>query len=184
MFERFSKEARAIVIGAQEEARSLGHERIGTEHLLLAALRHPAQPGPATLVRLGVTVTSCRAAVAAVVAGEGGELGPEDAEALRTLGIDLEEIRRRADSSFGSGALDAPRRGRSGHIPFAARAKKVLELSLRETTARNDRRIGTEHVVLGLLRMDDKITLSVLDRLGIVPTDVQELIRADLRGAA
>lgn len=184
MFERFSEEARMLVISAQEEARSLGHGRIGAEHLLLAALRHPAQPGAATLVRLGVTPGTCRAAVAGVLGGEGEPLGDEDAEALRGLGIDLEEIRRRAESSFGSGALDAPARKPSGHIPFAARAKKALQRSLREATARGDRRIGVEHVVLGVLRADDKISLAVLERLGLTPGDVRELVLADLTRAA
>lgn len=109
MFERFTRPAREVVVRAQEEARGLGHGWIGTEHLLLAALRAPDQPGAATLVRLGVSAESCRAAISGVVGGADGDaLGPEDAEALRAFGIDLEEIRRRAESAFGDGALDAP----------------------------------------------------------------------------
>ncbi|WP_326690531.1 hypothetical protein OIE63_27570 [Streptomyces sp. NBC_01795] len=214
MFERFSKEARETVIHAQDEARSLGHRWIGTEHLLLAVLRRPDQPGAATLARIGVTAEACRAAVAGVVTGEDEPLGPQDAQALRALGIDLEEIRRRAEESFGQGALDAPlgdpgtnsrRTGRfgredttarsgagkrggtgkaSGHVPFAARAKKVLELALRESAARKDRRIGVEHVVLGLLRSQDNISLAVLERLGVDPDDMRELVLNDLRDAA
>lgn len=184
MFERFSGEARGVVVGAQEEARSLGHEQIGAEHLLLAALRHPAQPGTATLVRLGVTADTCRAAVAGVLGGEGEPLVAEDAEALRGLGIDLEEIRRRAESSFGAGALESPARRPKRHIPFAARAKKALERSLREATARGDRRIGVAHVVLGVLGTEDRISRTVFDRLGVAPGDVRELILADLGRAA
>jgi ATP-dependent Clp protease ATP-binding subunit ClpA len=219
MFERFSRPARQVVIGAQEEARSLGHGWVGTEHLLLSALRLPEQPGVTTLVRLGVSAESCRAAVAGVVGGADGErLGPEDAEALKAFGIDLDEIRRRAESAFGDGALDTPvadpgesgprrrrllklgRResgtragghgsggtapGASGHIRFTGRAKKALELSLREAIARKDRHIGVEHVVLALLRGDDKISQGMFERLGVAPKDTRDLVLADLRSAA
>ena len=108
MFERFTRSARQVVVGAQEEARGLGHDWIGTEHLLLAAVRQSEQPGAATLVRLGVTAENCRAAVASVVSTQGDALGPEDAEALKAFGIDLDEIRRRAEGAFGDGALDPP----------------------------------------------------------------------------
>ncbi|MBO8190934.1 Clp protease [Streptomyces oryzae] len=205
MFERFSKEARDVVIRAQDEANSLGHDWIGTEHLLLAALHHPEQPGAATLARLGITIASCRAAVAGVVPGPQEDLGPEDAEALRALGIDLEAVRRRAEASFGEGALDAApdadrtkREGGRGrgrgrgrgegaltrHVPFAARAKKVLKEALREALARKDRGIGVEHVVLGVLDSEDNISLALFTRLGIEPGVVRELVLDDLRAAA
>ncbi|SCK18562.1 Clp amino terminal domain-containing protein, pathogenicity island component [Streptomyces sp. WMMB 714] len=217
MFERFTKPARLVVVGAQEEARSLGHDWVGTEHLLLAAVaRHAEAPGAATLVRLGVTAGNCRAAVANVVSSGSGSLGPEDAEALKALGIDLDEIRRRAENAFGDGALDAPRpqpggaAGRrrlrfprrrlprskgslglpsevetpSGHIRFTQRAKKALELSLREAIARRDRHIGVEHIVLALLRGDDKISAGLFQQLGVSPGDMRDLVVADLRPAA
>ncbi|MGY1435612.1 Clp protease N-terminal domain-containing protein [Streptomyces reniochalinae] len=203
MFERFSKEAREVVIRAQEEAGALGHEWIGTEHLLLAALRHPRQPGAATLVRLGVTPASCRAAVAGVVSGTSDDLGPRDAEALRTFGIDLEEVRRRAEESFGHGALDGRAgagdtgvrgpggrrqsgggRALSRHLPFAARAKKALKGALGEALARKDRRIGVEHVVLGLSRSDDPLSLGLFARLGVAPEVLRERVLSDLREAA
>lgn len=215
MFERFTGEARHLVVGAQEEARELGHGWIGTEHLLLAALRQPEQPGAATLVRLGVTAERCRTAVTEVVAQQGGGVAEGDAEALKALGIDLDEIRRRAEDAFGSGALDdpgpqedparKPRRGLgfgrrrdaedrqdkgsgkgpgSGHIPFAARAKKALELSLREAIARKERTIGVQHVVLGLLHSEDNISSALFARLALAPKDAREQILADLREAA
>lgn len=212
MFERFTQSARQVVIGAQDEARSLGHSWIGTEHLLLAALRRAEEPGAATLVRLGVSSENCRAAVASVVSGQGSALGPEDAEALKAFGIDLEEIRRRAEGAFGDGALDAPagdpgdrpRRSRPfgrrrrkdagpgasaapetwGHIPFTGRAKKALELALREAVARKERHIGVEHVVLALLRGDDKISQGMFQQLGVAPKEMRELVLADLRTAA
>ncbi|MEW2222839.1 Clp protease N-terminal domain-containing protein [Streptomyces sp. NPDC006990] len=194
MFERFTGEARDVVIGAQEEARSLGHDRIGTEHLLLGALRRPGQTGAAILHRLGVDAASCRVAVAGVVAGPREDLGPQDAEALHTLGIDLAEVRRRAEESFGAGALDsAPESGRTGrgssgtptrHIPFAARAKEALKRALREASARGDREIGTAHVLLGVLGSEDNISVAVFSRLGVEPEVVHELVLDDLRTAA
>lgn len=206
MFERFTPQARSVVIDAQREARELRHGNIGTEHLLLAVLRHPEEPGAATLVRLGVTRETCRAAAAALVTGEADPLGPADAEALRALGIDLEEIRRRTEDTFGPGALDAPgrppekQRGRfplgrrrggedspgpvKGHLPFASRAKKALELSLRESIAVKDRHIGVEHLVLGLLRSEDRTTRGLFERLGIEPSPVRDLVLADRREAA
>ena len=207
MFEKFTRQARQLVVGAQEEARELGHGWIGTEHLLLAALRQPGDPGAATLVRLGVTAEECRTAVKGVVGQEGGALDEQDAEALKALGIDLDEIRRRAEGAFGSGALDVPaedpaekrrrpfplgrRRDRDGadapgkgHIPFTARAKKALELALREAVARKDRHIGVEHVVLALLRSDDNITAALFAELDLVPREAREHVLSDLRGAA
>jgi hypothetical protein len=165
---------------------------------------------------LGVSAESCRAAVSSVVGGgDGDALGPQDAEALAAFGIDLDEIRRRAESAFGDGALDAPasdpgegaprrrrfmkrqRResrgslgittagsGASGHIRFTGRAKKALELSLREAIARKDRHIGVEHVVLALLRGDDKISQGMFQRLGVAPKEIRDLVLADLRSAA
>lgn len=200
MFERFTLEARHAVIGAQEEARELRHGCIGTEHVLLALLATPDAPGVATLTRLGVTAERGRAAVVAVDGG-GAPLGDEDTEALKTFGIDLDEVRRRAEEAFGEGALDEPlesgrgkrfgvfRRGkqadgRLGHIPFAPRAKKALELSLREAIARKDGSIGTQHILLGLLRSDDQQTLAVFERLGLRPRAVREQVLADLRTAA
>lgn len=204
MFERFTKPARTVVIDAQDEARSLGHAWVGTEHLLIAVLRTPQEAGAATLADLGVTARGCREAVREVVAtGEEDGLGPQDAEALQALGIDLEEVRRRAEETFGPGALDArdpaarpPRRGlpfrrhrgddrtAAGHVPFAPRAKKALELSLREALALKDRHIGVEHLVLALLRSDDRLTRALWARLTVRPDEVREQVLASLRKAA
>ncbi|RIQ29575.1 Clp protease N-terminal domain-containing protein [Jiangella rhizosphaerae] len=200
MFERFTREARDVVIGAQKEARELRHRWIGTEHVLLSLLATPEAPGVATLTRLGVTAERGREAVVAV-AGDGGDrLGDEDTEALKAFGIDLDEVRRRAEQAFGEGALDAPlesgggrrfgvfRRKQTergpGHLPFAPRAKKALELSLREAVARKDTTIGTQHILLGLLRSDDQQTTAVFQRLGIQPRAVRDQVLADLRKAA
>ena len=96
--------------------------------------------------------------------GQPGTLGPDDAAALRAIGIDLDEVRRHLEETFGEGALERVtwKRGRRwrkrcdgpsiGHIPFTPRAKKVLELALREALALQHKRIGTEHILLGLIR--------------------------------
>lgn len=165
MFERFTPDARQVVVLAQEEARALRHGHIGTEHLLLALLRLDT-PTTAVLRRHGLDHDQVAAAV-------GAHLGAEDldAEALRTLGIDLDAVRDVAEATFGPGALDAPRRGRQrkapGHIPFTSRAKKVLELSLREALAMRANRITDGHITLGLIREGQGLAAKVLHDRGV-----------------
>ena len=165
MFERFTTDARDVVVLAQEEARALRHGHIGTEHLLLAQLRLDT-PTTAVLRRHGLDHDEVAEAVAA-------HLGSADldAEALRTLGIDLDAVRDVAEATFGPGALDAPCRGRQrrspGHIPFTPRAKKVLELSLREALAVRSNRITDGHIALGLLREGQGVAMKVLHDRGV-----------------
>ena len=178
MFERFTTEARDVVIGAQAEARALRHPRIGTEHLLLSML---AQPGTTTARVLGDHGVSHAAVVEAVrtlVAGD-----HLDADALGSLGIDLDAVRDRVEEAFGPGALDdrsavarGPRGWWSGHIPFSPRAKKVLELSLREALAMKARAITDAHILLGLIRDGDGPAMTVLHDRGVEPG----LLRRDL----
>lgn len=203
MFERFTKPARNAVVQAQQEARDLRHDWVGTEHVLIALVRESDSAGVATLIRLGVEPDACREAVTAVVGRPDANFADDDAEALRAFGIELDEVRRRAERAFGKGALDTPttggdpeRSGRfrrrrlgpddraPGHIPFAHRAKKALELALREAIARKDKHIGTEHIVLALLRSDDNITTAVFERLGLDPRATRAEVIADLREAA
>lgn len=204
MFERFTKPARNAVVQAEQEARELRHGWIGTEHLLLALLRDHNAPGVSTLIRLGVEPDACRDAVTAIVGRPDAQFAEDDAEALREFGIDLGEVRRRAERAFGKGALDTPAAGGDpegsgrfrrrrrlgprdrgpGHIPFAHRAKKALELALREAIARKDKHIGTEHLVLALLRSDDKITTAVFERIRLDPSVARARVGADLREAA
>jgi ATP-dependent Clp protease ATP-binding subunit ClpA len=181
MFERFTDRARKAVTDAQVVARRLGHGKIGTEHLLLGLLEGD---GVAARVLGGLGITS--AAVEREVLAEVGRgpLGVEDAAALGAIGIDLEEVRRRIEASFGPGALYwRPGRGcgrgrrlplAKGHIPFSPRAKKVLELSLREALALKHNYIGSEHILLGLLREGEGLGMLVLTRLGAGP----QLLRA------
>ncbi|SEO58875.1 Clp protease N-terminal domain-containing protein [Trujillonella endophytica] len=156
MFERFSQEARAAVVGARTEAHRLHSERIGTEHLLLALLDRPT-PTSAVLARHGLT----REAVTAAVTRLGGDL---DAQALGTFGIDLDAVRDRVEATFGRGALDR-RPGDSsagGHLPFDRQAKKVLELSLRETLAMRQKTITDGHIALGLIREGQGLATAVI----------------------
>jgi len=128
MFERFTNRARRVVVLAQEEARMLNHNYIGTEHLLLGLI-HEGQ---------GVA-----------------------AQALESMGISLEAVRERVEQVIGKG-VEAP----SEHIPFTPRAKKVMELSLREALQLSHNYIGTEHLLLGLIREGEGVAADVLVRLG------------------
>jgi ATP-dependent Clp protease ATP-binding subunit ClpA len=200
MFERFTKQARAAVVGAQEEARSLGHSWIGCEHLLLGILAQPEEPAAAVLGRFGVTPERFRTAIEDLI-GQAGRLS--DAEALRTLGIDLDEVKRRVEASFGPGALDTPprrRRGRlplpwrrdqdcepqplTGHVAFTPRAKQALELALREALALKDRHIGSEHILLGILRVKGNAAVHLLRSLNVAPEAVRAQLLRELGKAA
>jgi len=128
MFERFTDRARRVVVLAQEEARTLDHGYIGTEHLLLGLIRE----------------------------GEGVA-----ARALVSLGISLEAVREQVGQIIGRGQQPPP-----GHIPFTPRAKKVLELALREAQQLGHDYIGTEHLLLGLIREGSGVAAQVLVRLG------------------
>jgi len=128
MFERFTDRARRVVVLAQEEARLLNHNYIGTEHVLLGLIHE----------------------------GDGVA-----ARALEEMGISLEAVRTQVEEIIGHGASSP-----SGHIPFTPRAKKVLELSLREALQVGHNYIGTEHILLGLIREGEGVAAQVLVRLG------------------
>jgi ATP-dependent Clp protease ATP-binding subunit ClpA len=163
MFERFTGEARAVVLGAQAEAEALGDEVIGSEHLLLSLLRDPAGAAARLLALWGVEARGVRDDVERL-AGDGG---PDiDAGALATLGIDLDEIRSRVESTFGPGALGR-RRAAGARLPFGREAKKSLELALREALSLGDRHIGAEHVLLGLLRDERGEAARILRSRGV-----------------
>ena len=177
MFERFTHEARQAVTQAHVEAAALHHTRIGTEHLLLGLVGQEGTPCSEVLARHGLT----RATVLASVTTVSGDL---DAEALSALGIDLDAVRHRVESAFGPGALDDPSRRRgataAGHIPFDARAKKVLELSLREALALKHRHISDGHIALGLLRDGQGLAMKVLADLGVDVGALRQEIRTAL----
>ena len=145
MFERFTAEARQVVMQAQEEAREIPHGCVGTEHLLMALAGQSSATG-AVLAEHGLTRTADAETVRR-------HLGCEalDADALTTLGIDLDAVRDRVEAAFGVGALDSGR-SMKGRLALSPRAKKVLELSLREAIAMKSRGITDGHIALGLLR--------------------------------
>ncbi len=181
MFERFTHGARDVVVRAQDEAAALGHDHIGTEHLLLG-LAAGEDIAAGVLASLGVERAALRAAVAAL---------PHDgldADALASIGIDLEAVRRSVEESFGPGALSGRRgcrRGRrGGYAPLTPRAKRALELALREALVLGDRQIGPEHLLLGLAAGADSGAAATLRRCGTSPEAVRAATLATLRDAA
>ena len=128
MFERFTDRARRVIVLAQDEAKLLNHNYIGTEHILLGLIHE----------------------------GEGVA-----AKALESLGISLEAVRDQVEEIIGQGQ-QVPK----GHIPFTPRAKRVLELSLREALQMNHNYIGTEHILLGLIREGEGVAAQALLKLG------------------
>ena len=197
MFERFTVPARNVVLRAKVEAGELRHPYIGTEHLLLALLNEDAGIAYAVLRDAGVDHDRVRADVQRLVDAPRPILGEEDAAALRTIGIDLDTVLGRIEESFGPDALDPPapppRRGLLGRrqrgtprgFPrFAPRAKKVLELSLREALRLKHNHIGTEHMLLGLIREGEGLAMKILVEAGVSLPDLRAATEARLRRAA
>ena len=234
MFERFTDGARHVVVQAQHDARRLGHNYIGCEHLLLAATQ-ASEPAGAILRDRGVTPERVEAEILRTI-GRGSTAGPADPlhgldrEALAAIGIDLDVVRARLEAAFGPDALDravvAHRRGAragrpgrrpawgkgpvaklmhvrrarrarrgafagpgsqapnqrllgpapSGNIRFTPRAKKSLELSLREARALHDDYIGVQHLILAQLAIGEGMAQRILSALGAST----ESLRADI----
>jgi ATP-dependent Clp protease ATP-binding subunit ClpC len=146
VFERFTDRARHVVVYAQEEARMLNHDYIGTEHILLGLIHE----------------------------GEGVA-----ARALEEMGISLDAARARVEELIGQGP-EPP----TGHIPFTPRGKKVLELSLREALQMGHTYIGTEHILLGLVREGEGVGAQVLRELGADVDRVRQIVIQLLEGYA
>ncbi|MFI6157455.1 Clp protease N-terminal domain-containing protein [Kitasatospora sp. NPDC051170] len=187
MFERFTEAARETVVAATDEARELHHSSVGTEHLLLAALRQTGDPSAAVLIDAGLDLETARAAVRRLL-GEG-----DRAQALASIGVDLDAVREAVESVFGEGALDAPavqeprRRGwfRSGSVsfgraPFTPRARKALELSLRESLQLRSGRIGVGHLLLGVIREGEGLGVKVIADHGLDLAAVRSAIEGAL----
>jgi ATP-dependent Clp protease ATP-binding subunit ClpA len=173
MFERFTDEARRAVALAQEEAGELRHGWIGTEHLLLGVLRAGGD-GTRLLRGYGLELEPVREEVVRFI-GRGEE--DIDRDALATLGIDLDAVRERVEKAFGAGALSRRRGCDGGHVPFTARAKKALELTLRESIALGANELRAEHLVLGLLREGDGVAATLLHAHGVALDDARARIR-------
>jgi ATP-dependent Clp protease ATP-binding subunit ClpA len=179
MFERFTAQARQVVVQAQQEARQLRHPSIGTEHLLLALLDAGSGGASVLLREAGVTRERVLADIRRFVGPASDVLGEGDAAALETIGIDLDAVRAKVEETFGPGAWQlseleqpTPRRGflrrrKGGHVPFSVRAKKVLQLSLREAIALKHNFIGSEHILLGLLRENGGLAAKILADAGV-----------------
>jgi ATP-dependent Clp protease ATP-binding subunit ClpA len=174
VFERFTPEARSVVVQAQLEARSLAHDHVGTEHLLLGLLAEGHGIGAWVLSDLGFDGDELRRAVAEVARFD-HPVQPDPA-ALETIGIDLDEVRRSVERTFGPGALERTRaarhRARRGrrqrsHVPFTPRAKKVLELSLRVALNMRHRDIRSEHLLLGMIMETHSTGARLLERAGV-----------------
>jgi ATP-dependent Clp protease ATP-binding subunit ClpA len=157
VFERFTTQARSVVTLAQQEARKLGRPNIGTQHLLLGILGALDTAGARALEALGVGERDVREDVRSLDRDRSA-FSDQDADALRSVGIDLDEVRRTVEETFGPGALErAATAGGcpwSGHVALAPGSKKALELALREAIHLGHRSIGTEHLLLGLVRDD------------------------------
>jgi ATP-dependent Clp protease ATP-binding subunit ClpA len=156
MFERFTKDARAVVLGAVDHAERSHADEVTEEHLLLALLDRTGSRASFALAALGLAEADRRDSVgrALAEARRRGGLSRADADALSGLGIELSEIVSRVEEAHGVGALESGRKGggrrRSGHRPFTRDAKDVLTRSLRAAHAHRDRRIGDEHLLLAL----------------------------------
>ncbi|MEU4240295.1 Clp protease N-terminal domain-containing protein [Actinoplanes sp. NPDC026619] len=215
MFERFTSTARNVVIGAQEEARTLGHQHIGTEHVLISMLRDGKSDSDSksgesdrggTVARLlrehGLDAETAQSDVARLVGTTEppdlsfAEADAEDTAALKAIGIDLDKVRAAIEESFGAGALRLPRptpkkRGffgklyaSGGRIPFSPRAKKLLELSLREAIRLHQNFIAPEHIMLGLLREGNGLAARILADHQINFTDLRTELERSLKDQA
>ena len=250
MFERFTRPARQVVVQAQHNARRYGHNFIGPEHLFLGVVTNEDDPASAVLRDLGLTPERTEAEFTRLTGSQpigpassagglplspapeaptnpadptGAEANPLaglDADALASIGIDLDEVRTRIEATFGPGALSrsvpcgqqrhprgplhrrllrgrgrrgpghpARRRGRNnspvrGHIPFTPRAKKSLELSLREALSLGDNYIGMEHVALALTSMKDGLVPRMLADLAVSPDAIRAALLDQHRKAS
>ena len=171
MFERFSKDARAVVVAARTQAGALGHDSVGTQHLLLGLLSPDAGPASQVLHDVGLQSDLLLEVVRRRTPAN-GYLTEEDAESLRTLGIDLDVVLERLRASLGTEALprSEPKRRR---MLFSRPAKRTLELALREAAWLKAGSISSEHILLGLLRCDDADVNAILAEAGVEPADLR-----------
>jgi ATP-dependent Clp protease ATP-binding subunit ClpA len=175
VFERFTQDARAAVVRARHEAAAAGRSEIGCEHLLLGLLAEPG-PAAAALTAAGVELTALRAALP-----RGGQPKPDplDADALASVGIDLDTVRRATDAAFGPGSLDraGPRRARRpGRMRLTADAKKAMERALRATARLRHRQLSGAHLLIGIIDQGDNGALRLLAASGVNA----DALRADL----
>ena len=171
MFERFSKDARAVVVSARTQAGALGHDSVGTQHLLLGLLGPDAGAASQVLHDVGLQPDLLLEVVRRRTPAN-GYLTADDAESLRTLGIDLDVVLERVKASLGpeTAVRSEPKRRR---MLFSRPAKKTLELALREAVWLKAGSISSEHILLGLLRCDDPDVNAILAEVGVEPDDLR-----------
>ena len=162
MLERFTAPARSTVEAAREHAVATTASEVRPEHLLMALLDQPDSLAVRVLVQLGAAAAEVRDSLDRHRMRYVDGLDGDDAEALRAIGIDLDEVVRRVDRNLGGLRAPAPKR-----LPFSRAARKVLELALREAVALRHNYIGTEHLLLGLARCDDRVVADTLADVGV-----------------
>lgn len=175
MFERFSQDARRAVVRAREEAAAAGHGEIGCEHLLLALLAEPG-PAAAAMTAAGLELAALRSQLPPT-----GRAKPDalDADALASVGIDLDQVRRAAEATFGPGAIDRAGRARarrSGRMRLTAEAKKALERALHAAVELRYRELTGGHLLIGIIDQGHNGALDLLSALAVSPA----ALRADV----
>jgi ATP-dependent Clp protease ATP-binding subunit ClpA len=174
MFERFTVPAREAVVRARDEARAAHAPQIGTEHLLLALLDDRASVAYPALTAAGVSADAVRAELTRLVSPAPGLLTDADAEALRSVGIDLDAVLARITDTFGPDALTPSptargrwrRRTGGSTSRFSPGGRKVMGIALREAIRLGDRHIDDGHLLLGLVR-GDELTNKIMTTLGV-----------------
>jgi ATP-dependent Clp protease ATP-binding subunit ClpA len=183
MFERFGQDARRTVLRAHEEAAAAGQGEIGCEHLLLGLLAEPG-PAAAAMTAEGLELTAMRSQLPQAERAESDAL---DAEALASIGIDLDQVRRAAEATFGPGALDRARRARAhrpSRIRFTAEAKKALELALRAAVERRHRELTGGHLLIGIIDQGHNGALDLLSAFAASPAALRADVIARMAEAA
>jgi ATP-dependent Clp protease ATP-binding subunit ClpA len=176
VYDRFTELTKRAIVGARDAATALGHDFTGTEHLLLG-LAQTAGVASEALRAHGVELGQLRDEMVRAMAADGisATRGQAAKDALSSLGIDLAEIRRRADENFGPDALKYPRPA------FSLQAKKAVQASLRQAIELGQQRIDTEHLLLGVLAEGDGVAVRVLGTLGV---DAEALRRSVIERAS
>jgi ATP-dependent Clp protease ATP-binding subunit ClpA len=183
VFERFHADARGAVGHAQQEAVRAGQGRIGCEHLLLGLLAEPG-PAAAALTAAGLEAATLRNRL---LRGSLAEPDPLDADALASIGIDLDQVRRAAEATFGPGALDRAgltRARRRGLTPLTPEAKKALELALRAAQRLRHREITGGHLLIGIIDQGHNRALGLLAGSAIDPAGLRADVLTRLATAA
>jgi len=171
VFDRYTELAKRSLVAAQDAALSMGHDFIGTEHVLLG-LTQTAGPAGEALRAQGVELRQARDTTAHLLeeAGTAATGGQPAKDALASIGIDVVEIQRRADDTFGPGAFRFPR------PQFTPHAKKTLEFTLREAAALGHEQIDTGHLLLGLLAEGEGVAVKVLHTLDVDPESLRQAV--------